>query len=908
MSKIALRDYQSAAFDEIRQAFREKAYPVLFVLPTGGGKCLGRGTPVLMFDGTVKRVEDIAVGDLLMGPDSMPRRVLSLARGREPMYRVTPTKGDAYVVNESHILSLKRTGIRSRPQYPSQRGGQVVNIGVLEYLRSSATFKHTHKGWRAAVDFERHVELPPLEPYFLGLWLGDGHSNIAKITTADEEVAQYLAEYAGRVGMKVGWRDNSELSIVVEMQGATLTGRGGTPIMNALRGLDLVRNKHIPHRFKTGSRQERLELLAGLIDTDGHYTGKGYDVTLASERLMDDLVFVARSLGFSAYKAPSRKTCHNNGMVGDYWRCTISGDVDRIPCRIPRKRASPRQQKKDVLVTGITVEPIGEGDYFGFEIDGDHLFMLGDFTVTHNTYTFSAIAASAAEKNRRVCIIVHRKELLLQASASLTSLGIEHGLISPFFTPDPHRLVQVASVDTLLQRLKKRAFKFDLLIFDEAHHVVDGNKWGRAYDQLGRPPMLGVTATPVRTDGKGLGDHAGGLFKVMVLGPSVADLIGRGMLVNPIVYTSLEVPDFSDLKTNKDGEYNLQDLAVKVDKPRITGDAVDHYNRICPGSKAIVFCASIEHAKHVREAFNGAGYRFELLVGSPEMSDAERTAINKALRRGDIHGACTVDLVSEGYDLPDLETCIMLRPTASEALFLQQVGRVMRPSDSKRGCWLLDHVGNIGQVVDGTFKRKHGLPGEEREWTLDGRKKKGKSKRKEEETGIELKQCPQCFVVQAPAACCVTCGFEFPSPGKRAPQQVEGQLHQVTDELAAKSIEQRRAQAVTRTVEDMMHKLGYSRGRAEAIVRARAEKERAQNEFQDALMRFRDESGMQPIEVIGMYISDMRKLKPKQLAELRAQFDVRAKAYRDARETGADPQFALKLAKIFNPAAAGPLL
>ena len=318
------------------------------------------------------------------------------------------------------------------------------------------------------------------------------------------------------------------------------------------------------------------------------------------------------------------------------------------------------------------------------------LFVLA--TGGGKTYTFSYIANSAASKGNSVCIIVHRKELLLQASASLTNLGVDHGLISPHFTPKPRALVQVASVDTLLQRLKKHTYKFDLIIFDEAHHVVDGNKWGRVYEQLGKPRMLGVTATPVRTDGKGLGEHAGGVFQSMVQGPSVKELIGRGMLLNPIVYTSLDAPETDDLKTNRDGTDNLKLLAERIDKPKITGDAVEHYHKICPGARAIVFCCNIDHARHVVEAFNAKGYRFELLVGAPAMSDTERTAVNKKLRRGELHGAVTVDLVSEGYDLPDLECCIMLRSTASEALFLQQVGRVMRPSPGKTVCWLLDHV------------------------------------------------------------------------------------------------------------------------------------------------------------------------------------------------------------------------
>lgn len=509
------------------------------------------------------------------------------------------------------------------------------------------------------------------------------------------------------------------------------------------------------------------------------------------------------------------------------------------------------------------------------------------------TYTFSYIASSAAEKGGSVCIIVHRKELLLQASASLTNLGIEHGLISPDFTPKPRAAVQVASVDTLLQRLKRQAYKFSLLIFDEAHHVVDGNKWGRVYEQLGRPPMLGVTATPVRTDGKGLGDHAGGVFKAMVLGPSVVELIERGMLINPKVYASPVVPDLDDLKVNRDGDYNLQDLAARVDKPRITGSAVSHYSKICPGARAIVFCSSIEHARHVAAEFNAAGYRFDLLVGAPHMSDAERTAVNKRLRRGEIHGACTVDLVSEGYDLPDLECCIMLRPTASEALFLQQVGRVMRPSPGKTECFLLDHVANVGALHNGEFKRKHGLPNEERDWTLDGRKKKKRKKDEEpEEPKVDIKQCPECFTTHEAAPSCPTCGFEYPVKGARSLEQVEGELQQITPEMQERMrMQQRSAQAAAKSVEDMMRQLGYSRGRAEAIVRAREEKAELRLALINEMREWQQKTGQAPFETFGIYLSDLKAYKPKALRELRERFDVHRRAHLGARP-GDDAGFA----------------
>lgn len=352
--------------------------------PTGCGKCLGKGTPVMMFNGTIKPVEDIALGDLVMGPDSFPRRVTGLARGSEPLYRVVPTKGDPYVVNESHILSLKITG-----------KDEIINISVREYLGEGVTFKHQTKGWRTGVDFLEPAESLPISAYFLGVWLGDGNSENSLICTGDEEIVQALQEYADELGLSIR-RDKNGASLSSFM--ISICQPGGTkfrhPLREALRRYNLIRNKHIPHAFKTASRADRLQLLAGIIDTDGSYGGGRFDLTLKSERLMDDVIFVARSLGFAAYKADSEKTCHNNGKVGSYFRCSITGNIDQVPTRILRKQASSRQQIKDVLKVGITIEPLGIGDYYGFELAGpDRLFLLGDFTVTHNTTVFEQYAA-----------------------------------------------------------------------------------------------------------------------------------------------------------------------------------------------------------------------------------------------------------------------------------------------------------------------------------------------------------------------------------------------------------------------------------------------------------------------------------------------------------------------------------
>ena len=487
------------------------------------------------------------------------------------------------------------------------------------------------------------------------------------------------------------------------------------------------------------------------------------------------------------------------------------------------------------------------------------------------TYTFSYIAFNAAARGRRVMILVHRKELLLQASKSLSNLGIKHGLISPHFTPAPHEMVQVASIDTLMQRLKKRHYHVDLLIVDEAHHVTDGNKWGKVYEMLDRPPMLGVTATPVRTDGIGLGKHAGGVFEEMVIGPSVPELIDMGFLVNPVVYASLDVPDLSGVKKTASGDYNRDELSLAVDKPKITGSAVEMYRKVCPGARAIVFCANIQHAKHVRDEFNAAGYHFALLVGAPEMSDAERTAVNKGLASGHYHGACTVDLVSEGYDLPALECCIMLRPTASEALFLQQVGRVMRPSEGKNQAVLLDHVGNVGAYTNGEFKRKHGLPSEEREWSLDGRKKRGR-KAVDEEEGAKIKQCEKCYKVHPAAPSCPYCGYEYPVK-VRSLEQVDGELQQITAEMAEQIRRDKlREQGQAQSVEALMA-LGHSEPAARRILQARAEKQEIISAITADLTAWQELTGQMPAPTFGVSYRDIRYMKPKALKELRQQID-----------------------------------
>ena len=171
------RPYQDEQLENTKRDFEAGNNRLLLVAATGTGKCLGLGTPVLMFDGSVKAVEDIIVGDLLMGPDSLPRTVLTLARGREEMFRVTPVKGESYVVNRSHILSLRVTPRKKNQIYAT------VNIAVNDYLQQNSHFKHRAKGYRTEIDFAS--QNVPLDPYYVGLWIGDGNSRDTSISSMD---------------------------------------------------------------------------------------------------------------------------------------------------------------------------------------------------------------------------------------------------------------------------------------------------------------------------------------------------------------------------------------------------------------------------------------------------------------------------------------------------------------------------------------------------------------------------------------------------------------------------------------------------------------------------------------------------------------------------------------------------
>jgi hypothetical protein len=386
----------------------------LGVAPTG---CHAAGTLILMFDGTLKPVEDIAVGDVLMGPGSTPRQVLELHRGRDEMVEIRPLKGDPFTVNLGHILTLVRTNEGNKKR-GLNREGQLVDISVADWLASSGHFRHLHKLLRMQADFPYRAD-PVLDPYILGVLIGDGNlRDQISVTTPDIEIVEALHRFAGEQRLRLrceqlaGNEANSYFF-------ADDQGRGNR-LVESLKTLGLFgklsAGKFIPQGHMLGSRSTRLSILAGLLDTDGHLAnGRCFEFVSKSRQLAYDVAFVARSLGFLA-------TMSEKEVVGGiYHRVHISGDLDMIPTRVLRKQAPPRKQKKNVLRCGFTVHPAGEGEYFGFTVDGDHRYLMGDFTLTHNsgkTIMLSAVAGKLiGVSGAKACVLAHRDELTAQNRA-----------------------------------------------------------------------------------------------------------------------------------------------------------------------------------------------------------------------------------------------------------------------------------------------------------------------------------------------------------------------------------------------------------------------------------------------------------------------------------------------------------
>ncbi len=404
----------------------------------------------------------------------------------------------------------------------------------------------------------------------------------------------------------------------------------------------------------------------------------------------------------------------------------------------------------------------------------------------------TVIFSDALREHDGACVaIAHRHELVSQISVALARNGVRHRIIGqPALIRtcvalhiqetkrsyyDPNARCAAAGVQTLVRMNADDAWfkSVTLWVQDETHHLLKRNQWGKAVAMFPNARGLGVTATPCRADGHGLGRHADGVFDSMVLAPGMRDLITMGYLTGYRIFAPPSDIDTSSVPLSASGDYSPEPLRKAVHaSSRIVGDVVGHYLKIAPGKLGVTFAVDVESATEIAAAYRGAGIRAEVV--SAKTNDAVRASILRKFASGEIKQLVNVDLFSEGFDLPALEVVSMARPTQSFALYAQQFGRSLRLMDGKDHAIIIDHVGNV---------HRHGLPDAHREWTLDRREKRSSAS-----TPTTVRTCPDCTGTydRSFGMTCPYCKYVVEPAGRSAPEQVDGHLYELDEATLAR--------------------------------------------------------------------------------------------------------------------------
>ena len=385
-------------------------------------------------------------------------------------------------------------------------------------------------------------------------------------------------------------------------------------------------------------------------------------------------------------------------------------------------------------------------------------------TGSGKTVIASEIIRRAIAQGRRVLVIAHRREIVKQTSKKLDDLNIDHGIIQAGFPPQAELPVQVASVQTLHVRAMRSSKitlpQSDLLIVDECHHAT-ATTWRKIIAAYPDAVVLGMTATPCRGDGRGLG----GIFEKIIECPQVQELIDQKYLVGTRVYAPWQ-PNLRGIRVQA-GDYSESQLAERMDLPKLVGDIVSNWHRLAEGRKTVVFATGVGHSVHIRDEFIKSGVSCDHIDGTTAKD--ERDDIFSKLASGAIDVVTNCMVLTEGWDMPEVGCCVLARPTRKLGLYRQMVGRVLRPAEGKADAIVIDHAGAV---------YRHGFAEDPVQWALDPDQRADNPTHRERSEGdikSRLVDCSQCGALRTGGEACRHCGFK-PSPPPRYLAVVDGDL------------------------------------------------------------------------------------------------------------------------------------
>lgn len=428
-------------------------------------------------------------------------------------------------------------------------------------------------------------------------------------------------------------------------------------------------------------------------------------------------------------------------------------------------------------------------------------------TGSGKTVVSSEVMRASSERNNEVLFLAHRIELIKQTCDKLATFGLEHKIYASDADTkmirvaqtkkygkskiNPFAKIAVGTVQTVSRRLDKIA-EPSLIIIDETHLAI-ANTYQMIIERFPKARIVGLTATPCRLDGRGLGE----MYESLSVLADPQDIANMGFLVPMRIFSASTTVNLSNVKI-KMGDFDKKQLAEEMEKPRLIGDAVEHYRKLAHKRPAIAFCVSIKHAEMTAQAFRDAGYKATAVSGKSTSEEREKAIDGLATGEWDV--VCNCGLYIEGLDQPCISCVILLAPTKSLSRYLQSVGRGSRPAEGKKDCIVLDHAGNVLQ---------HGMPYEQREWSLDGAKKRGK-RDKSDEQDVNVTTCKECFAIfEKELSVCPNCGALKPVATGRVIEHEEGELVEIDESIFKKKKKEEVRNA--RTLEELIA-LGKSRG------------------------------------------------------------------------------------------------
>ena len=702
-----LRPYQEQTKKDIEKFLLDSPYKkALDLKPVG---CHSKGYKVFMADGSLKNVEDIKIGDKLMGPDSKSRRVIELYNGKDEFYKLT-LKNIEILLNKDHVLHLVRTGDNYKRKSIENQFPKILNVSIIDYLKWTKNKKSYYKIKRCGFSLNSSDNIY-IEPYYFGLWLGDGSVNSTDITTDNHNIKKYLREYAERLNLE--FRDIVKKSNLSTIRLKKTIGKTN-PIIQDLKKYNVSNNKHIPELFLKQNDDFRLEILNGIIDSDGYKSSNvNYEITLSNYKLSKDIYRLCGSLGYNPIFKKIFKKCKNceNKSNRTYYKVSFRGD-ERINCKVEYKKIQNSNPNKNNNLYSFNIEKVGIDDYYGFNISGDNLYICENFIIHHNSGKSLDVAIFAKSVNNKCLVIQPRKELLEQNLEKARNFGLDPSVYSA--SKKSKNISDLTYATSLSLINNPEAFKdFDYVVIDEAHmgltnsikrnKITDEGKLVTFLNQINPKKILGLTATPIQLVTTGWGSELKMINRSKRSYWYQSDIIHVTQIseIKEEYWADLEFIDKSKdeslLELNSTGsDFKIDTIIKQYDINNTFEEIINNYEDLVKnGCKSVlIFVPSVKQALDLKKRIKG------LEVVYDKLSSSERTEIIQGFKKGDIKVIANVDILSTGFDEPKIDGIIIARNTNSLTVFYQQCGRGVRPIILKDGtifkkkCKIIDLTGN----------------------------------------------------------------------------------------------------------------------------------------------------------------------------------------------------------------------